>query len=291
MRIGLLSGEIARRASTGELFSAMAQYGFEATQLNFSSIPEADYTTNGQIEFPGYIDDALLALILESSKRHGVEITVCGGTFNMAHPNPEVREEGVKRFGGFALIAKKLNSRFISLCTGTRCREHLWRAHPDNSTPEAWADMMDTLVKCVKIAERHDITLAVETEAATVVDTPEKARKMMDEVGSGRLKMIMDCANLFHAGDAKKENVERITARAFEVYGGDVVIAHGKDIAESDGISFCPTGEGIVDYGQFTRLLREHNFKGDMLLHGIYDEGKLPRAYETIKKAMEENNL
>jgi len=286
MKIGVLSSEIARRANTNDLFFAMAKHGFVSTQLSFSSIPEINYNSTGQFEFPEKIDDAALALIGESAERHGVEITVCSGTFNMAHPDPAVREEGIKRFGGLAAAAKKLNSGFISLCTGTRCKEHLWRPHPGNSTPGAWADMIGTLKKCVEIAERHDITLAVETEAATVVDTPEKARRMMDEIGSKHLKMIMDCANLFHAGEAKKSNVNKIIAHAFEVYGNDVVVAHGKDIAESDGINFCPTGEGIVDYRQFIELLQKYGCKGDMLLHGVYDEGKLAQAYDTIKNAM-----
>ena len=286
MRIGLLTSEIRQCANTNDLFKTMAKYGFESTQLSFSSVPEANFISTGQHEFPGQIDDRVISIINESSKKHGVEITVCSGTFNMAHPDIEVREEGIRRFDGLAEAAQKLNAKFISLCTGTRCKEHLWRYHLDNSMPEAWTDMIGTIKKCVKIAERHDIILAVETEAATVVDTPEKARKMMDEVGSENLKMIMDCANLFRAGEAKRENVRRIVAHAFDVFGGDIVIAHGKDITESDGIEFCPTGEGIVDYTQFIELLRKHNYKGDMLLHGIYDESKLPYAYETIKKAM-----
>lgn len=286
MKIGLLASEIKQRANTDDLFEAIKKYGFESTQLSFSAIPELNFQSTGQIEFPERIDDKIISVIGAGAKRHGVEISVCSGTFNMAHPDREVREEGIKRLEALAHTAKKLNTKFISLCAGTRCRESLWVYHPENSTPGAWADMMVTMKKCVEIAERHDIILAVETEAATVVDTPEKARRMMDEIGSGNLKMIMDCANLFHSGEAKKENVQRTIARAFEIFGDDVVIAHGKDIANSDGIRFCPTGEGIVDYRQFIELLKKHNYKGDMLLHGIYDESKLPYARKTIQKAM-----
>ena len=126
----------------------------------------------------------------------------------------------------------------------------------------------------------------METEAATVADTPEKIRRMLDEVGSPNLKIIMDCANLFHAGEAKKENVKDIISHAFEIFGKDVVMAHAKDISESDGIKFCPTGEGIIDYTQFAQLLKKYNYKGDMLLHGIYDENKLAGCYNLIKEAV-----
>ena len=286
MRIGVLSSDITRRANTDELFGAIASYGFESAQLSFSSVPEANFIGSGQFEFPGRIDDEVISLIRESAKKHNVEIIAVSGTFNMAHPDYEVRKEGVERFAGLAKITQKLGVRFISLCAGTRRKESLWTYHPENSTPQAWDDMICTVKECVKIAESFDIVLAVETEAATVIDTPEKAKRMMNEIGSKNLKMIMDCANLFHAGEAKKENVNRIISHAFEIFGGDVVMAHGKDIAESDGIKFCPTGEGIVDYRQFIELLKKYNYKGDILLHGIYDEIKLARGFETVKKAM-----
>jgi len=98
--------------------------------------------------------------------------------------------------------------------------------------------------------------------------------------------MTMDCANLFHAGEAKRENVHRIVRHAFDVFGDDVVIAHGKDIMESEGIKFCPTGEGVIDYTQFIGLLKEHNYNGDMILHGIFDGVKMARGYETIANAL-----
>lgn len=184
---------------------------------------------------------------------------------------------------------KRLGVNIISLCSGTRYRDYLWTYHEDNGTYEAWADMLDSMKRATEIAEENGIVLALETEAANVVDTPEKARLLMDTVGSPYLKMIIDCANLFHAGKAKKENVQSIIAHAFEVFGKDIVIAHGKDIRESGGIEFCPTGEGIIDFDQFTRLLIKYEFKGDMLLHGIFDEEKMPYGYEVAAKAI--NNL
>jgi hypothetical protein len=33
-----------------------------------------------------------------------------------------------------------------------------------------------------------------------------------------------------------------------------------------------------VDFNYFAELLREFGYEGDMFLHGIYDEGKLPGA-------------
>ena len=285
MRIGLSSSDI-KRTSADNLFATIAKYGFTSTQFGFAYVTESNFEPTGKIELPDKIDDALISLIIESSKKYGVGIFACYGTFNMAHPDRNVRDEGIKRFDVLAGATQKLGCKYILVCSGTRHEDYLWRYHPDNSTREAWGDMIDTVKKCAKIAEKYNVVIAVETEASNIIDTPEKARKMMDEVGSANLKMTMDCANLFHAGEAKKENVQKIVRRAFDVFGDDVVIAHGKDIMESDGIIFCPTGEGVIDFTQFIGLLNAHNYKGDMILHGIFDGEKMARGYETIANAI-----
>jgi len=285
MKIGLSASDI-KRTGTDNLFAKIAKHGFASTQFGFAYITESDFEPDGQIELPEKIDDSLISLIKKSSEKYNVDIFATYGTFNMAHPDFEVRKEGIKRFEVIAKATKKLDCKYILLCSGTRYKDYLWRCHQDNATKEAWEDMIDTVKKCAEIAEKYNVVAAVETEASNIIDTPEKARKMMDEVGSENLKMTMDCANLFHAGDAKKENVEKIINHAFDVFGDDIVIAHGKDILESDGIKFCPTGEGIIDFKQFIGLLNKYNYKGDMILHGIFDENKMAYAYDVIKNAM-----
>ena len=291
MRVGILSGDFAP-TNIDSLFGKMQNLGFASAQLAFSSFIEIGFIPNGEIEIPEKIDAAIIAHIKKSAENHGIDIIACGGTFNMAHPDRRVRDEGLKRFKYLAESAGNLDCKIISLCTGSRNTGHLWRYHPDNNTPEAWADMIDTVKKAVEIAEKYNIVLAAETEMANIVNSPEKAKKMMDEVNSPSLKMIMDCANLFPAGEAKKENVRRIVRSAFDIFGGDIVLAHGKDISESsesfesDGIKFCATGEGIIDYKQFAELLREYNYKSDMILHGIFDESKMTRGIEVIRKSM-----
>jgi len=243
-------------------------------------VEETGFVPDGNIEIPGCVYERVLELIKLNAERYHVKIAAVNGTFNMAHPDADIRNEGLRRFEGFAQAVKALGCGMITLCSGTRNTESLWAPHPENGTEEAWKDLLETVTATVKIAEQLDIVLAVETEAANIIDTPEKARRLMDETGLQNLKMIMDCANLFHTGEAHEANVRRIMCHAFELFGRDVVIAHGKDIKDSNGIQFCGTGEGIVDFNYFAELLKEYDYKGDMFLHGIYDESKLPIALD-----------
>ena len=262
------------------LFQKMKERGFEAVQFAFSSIAETEFTPNGQIEIPAVIPSAAIRAVAENAEKYGIPVEVINGTFNMAHPDRGIREEGIRRFEILCRAAKELGAKYISLCSGTRNADHLWSPHPDNDTQEAWNDMLDTVSRCTKIAETYGITLAVESEASNIISTPERARRLMDTVGSPNLKMILDCANLFHAGEAHKENVRETLEHAFALYGNDIVLAHGKDIREGDGIDFCGTGLGIVDFAYTAALLEQYDFTGNMFLHGIYDENDMVRAGE-----------
>lgn len=281
MRIGICTTDL-KTMPAEQVFKKLSDLGTPVTQLSFASIAEMGFVPDGNIEIPAYVDEKVLQLIINSAKKYRVEIAAVNGTFNMAHPDSAVRAEGLRRFEGFAQAVKTLACGMISLCSGTRNPDSLWSPHCENGTAEAWRDMFETVKAAVKIAEKFGIILAVETEAANIIDTPEKARRLIDDIGSPNLKMIMDCANLFHAGEAYNENVHRIMHHAFELFGRDVVIAHGKDIKQSNGIEFCGTGEGIVDFAYFATLLAAYDYQGDMFLHGV-EEARIPAAIQYFK--------
>lgn len=267
------------------LFADIRALGFECVQFAFSSVTEADFIPTGQLELPGTIARETLSAVARASEKYGLPVGVINATFNMAHPDPAVREEGLVRLAVHLDAAKALGCPILSLCTGSRNPDHLWRPSPDNGTPEAWDAMFGTVRRAVELAERAGVTLAVESEASNVIDTPQKARRLMDEIGSARLRMILDAANLFHRGEARAENARRTLDEAFAAYGHDIAAAHGKDIRAGDGIDFCGTGLGIVDFAYMAGLLRSSGYRGDMFLHGIYDEADMPRALDAWKRA------
>lgn len=276
MRIGIATTDFTTLPGN-VLLDRIKGYGFEAVQLSLADVAEVGFVPNGEIEIPEILDPAAVAQVGRQARGRRLPLVALNGTFNMAHPDPAVRKEGLRRLEGLARAANALEVPLVTLCSGTRNRAHLWRPHPDNVTQEAWQDMMDTMEQAAGLAERYELTLAIETEAANVIDTPEKARAALDALGSPRVKMVLDGANLFHAGRAKPEYVEETLRHAFDLFGRDVVIAHGKDIRASEGIDFCTTGQGILDFPLMLQLLRTHG-DCDMILHGIEQEAQMPGA-------------
>ena len=286
MKTGVITTEF-HPMKAEELFQRVQSLGFESVQLSFASVIEADFISDSHMELPSGIPVKAVYKIKKAAYNNNISITACSGTFNMAHPDPHIHEEGVRRMDSLAAAARELGVKVISLCSGTRSVERLWSYHPDNGTGEAWADMTDTLKRIVETGESYGVTMAVETEYNNVVDTPERALRMLEEINSPRLGIIMDCANLFRPGEAYKNSVTAVMERGFKLLGKYTALAHGKDIRESEGIEFCPTGEGIIDYGLFLALLKKYAYKGDMILNGIYDQTLLSAGVAYIKKAAE----
>jgi sugar phosphate isomerase/epimerase len=160
-----------------------------------------------------------------------------------------------------------LGTEVITLSTGTRDPANMWRRHPDNDTPDAWHDMIAALREAVQIAEEHAVTLAFEPEVANVVDSAAKGRQLLDEIGAPRLKVVMDGANVFHAGDLPR--MREILEEAFALLGNDIVLAHAKDLSQDGEAGHEAAGTGLLDYDLYLSLLRRVGYRGPLILHAL----------------------
>lgn len=282
MEIGICTTDFSAQP-VESLFAKIAGYGFSQVQFDFASI--------GEEEMPERIDGSLIERILQAARDNRLEIVAVNGTFNIIDRDPAVRDRGIERFEVLARACCDLGCPILTLCTGTRSAESLWTGHPDNESELAWQDMMRSMRSLMAIAERYQITLGIETEAANVVSTPERARRLMDAFASPYLKVILDGANLFHRNTAYPENVRPTLKKAFDVLGHDIILAHGKDIAASSGIRFAAPGKGIIDFDYFLDLLKEYGYTAGMLLHGIEDEADIPFCVAFIQAKIAASGL
>lgn len=275
MKLGIFSPEV-NAENIPELFEKIQGYGFSEVQFDFLSVCDE--------EMPEEIPDSMIESIRICAAKNNVDIVAVNGTFNMAHPDIDIRINGLKRLQTIIEASNKLSCKLITLCTGSRNRTNMWVPHQDNETLEAWRDMVLVMEQALEIAEKYDVTLGLETEASNIVNTPAKARKLIDEMESSRLKVIMDCANLFRAGMAKKELVRPVIKEAFDLLGNDVVLAHGKDLLETPGIEFTGAGKGIIDFDYFFSELENIGYKDGFILHGIKQEKDIPFCVDYIIK-------
>ena len=233
-------GVFARSFPVGtadEVAEAIAASGFDCTQLNLSVI--------GRPTLDEELDDPAAQEIRDSFSRTGVRIWGVSGTFNAAHPDPTVRAAGVRACQALIRRAPALGSNAVTLCTGTRDVENMWRSHPDNTTAEAWADLVEVLGALIPVAEAAGVKLGIEPESGNVVRDAAAAHRLLTETfpGTTALSVVLDPANLLSMPTL--DDQERILGEAFELRSDRVGCLHAKDVVRS---GYSAPGVGGLDY-------------------------------------------
>ena len=269
-RLGIFAKTFPGNAPATVL-SATAAAGYGAAHYNMAC--------SGLAAMPDDIPAATAKSIAEAANSAGVSVVGLSGTWNMIHPDPAVRNAGMRRLEVLAKACSTIGTRLITLCTGTRDPDDQWRAHPENATPEAWRDLLASMERAVAIAERYDVDLGIEPELANVVDSAAKARRLLDEIGSPRLKIVLDPANL-----AEIETPERrraIVSNAIDLLADHIAMAHAKD-RNARG-EFVAAGSGVIDFPHFLGALQLAGFSGSLVAHGL-SAAEAPAAATFLKR-------
>lgn len=243
------------RPTVEKAFDAVIEHGLSCVQFNMACA--------GLPSLPDQIETDLATRISEAAKSRGISLAAVSGTYNMIHPDIQIRALGLRRLRVLASTCHKMGTEVITLCTGTRDPENMWRWHSDNTSSQAWTDLLHALDAALRIAEEYQVTLAFEPEQANVINTAARGNELLRSLQSSRLKVVIDPANLI----TSERSQHQILDEAFNLLGEHIIIAHAKDRAPDE--TFRAAGEGILDYKLYLSLLQSINFQGPIILHGL----------------------
>ena len=246
-----------QRDSLDAVFKAVVGHGFKAIQFNLACV--------GLPSMPAEIPSSVVEQIALAKNKYNLDMLGLSGTFNMCHPDPMVRKEGLQRLEELASHSKTIGTNFISLCTGTRHATDKWAYHPENNTKSAWLDMCDCLTKALQIAENHDIFLGIEPELANIVSNAHQAQRIIQEMKSKRLKIILDPANLFEQADVRV--IKQLIVQAIELLGPSIWMVHAKDRDEVGG--FTAPGQGIIPFEFLMEQVKAAGIDRPLVAHGF----------------------
>lgn len=269
MQLGVFAKTYAR-PTIEQVLDAVAADGFASVHLNLSSA--------GLPSMPDELDPAALDPIKAAADARGIAIATLSGTFNMIHPEPAIRRQGLDRLRVLAAAAAPLGTRIVTLCTGTRNPDNMWRGHPDNDTESAWADLLASIADAARIADEFDISLGIEPEPGNVVSSAARARRLLDQIGSPRLGIIYDPANLIEG--TAPDQVAAVLDDAFALLGDRIISAHGKDRDASGAV--VPVGQGVVPWPRVLAGLTAAGFTGPLILHGL-EEADVPATVDHLR--------
>lgn len=261
MEIGVFS-KTFETSDLRDTYRRMTGQGIYHTQFNLANA--------GLVTLPENIRDEDIEYIRKLTEEFGITIDAITGTFNMIDPDEEARRKGCGQLAVQCRIARELNIPVVTLCTGSKNPESKWKWHDDNLKRSSWDDLMRSTEAVLKYAEDNHVYLGVETEASNIINTPARARKYLDTVGSPWLKIIMDGANLFRPRQVP--DMKNVLSEAFDLLGGDIVLAHAKDFSLDGTLSFVAAGQGILDFPYYIELLKKSGYDGALIMHGLSEQ-------------------
>ncbi len=148
----------------------------------------------------------------------------------------------------------------------------MWKWHPDNVRKSTWDILVASMREAVKIADRHEVTLAFEPEHNNVVNSVARARMLLDEIDSPWLKVVIDPANLMRVDDFPR--MSEVLDEAFDWLGPDIVLAHAKN---PPGVQ---SREDMIPVLEYLQRIDPARLAYEILLSQLNKAGKLPDELE-----------
>jgi len=269
MRLAIFARTFHRN-TLEEVLDGVAASGIRDVQFNFSCA--------GMVALPSNHESSLLDRVIEAHQIRRLKMIAVSGTFNAIHPNSKLRNLLIQRCIKLIEACGYMKVPLVSLCTGTRCAEDMWTAHPENSTPSAWNDLCNTLEPLIEVAKANGVKLGIEPERSNVVCSAQRARQLLDEMRSPQLGVIMDGVNLIET--CEQDSQQTTLQKAFELLGEDIVSVHAKSVSLEK-----PINQGRLDWRLYFALLHELDYDGSVVLHNLLEKD-VPASKEFIEKSM-----
>ncbi|MDE5951182.1 MAG: sugar phosphate isomerase/epimerase, partial [Acetatifactor sp.] len=127
---------------------------------------------------------------------------------------------------------------------------------PECHGEQALQTFITNLRPIVKYAEQMGVVVAIEPVWKHIVCNPGRARRVLDEIASPNLQIILDPVNLLDISNYQEQ--EAIVEEAIDVLGPDVAMVHLKDyMPEGDKLKSMGCGLGMMKYEAVLKFIKE----------------------------------
>ncbi len=249
-----------------ERIADVHRLGFQCGHLALAKVID-EYPTTDEALTPGF------AMYLKNLfARNQVDIAVLGCYLNLANPNRQQLEKTVHRYMAHIRFASLLGCGVVGTETGAPNETYTYV--PECHGEEALQTFITNLRPVVRYAEQMGVILAIEPVWKHIVCNPARARRVLDEIASPNLQIILDPVNLLDISNYKEQIA--IVEEAVELLGPDVAMVHLKDYVVEDGkLKSVGCGFGQMDYTAVLKFMKERK----------------PFIHATLEDTTPENNL
>ena len=238
MRIGV-RGHDYGCASAEEMARRISEAGFCCFQLALHKAIDGFKPEYGLLN-PGFCCDVRLAF-----EKKGLDVAVLGCYIDPAVQDEEKRLSDVKRFNEQIMYCRQLGSSIVATET-SRCSEE------DRS--KQYELLLDSVRKMVAQAEKFGVFVGIEPVLVHTLNTPELAARLLSDVASPNLQIVLDPINLLCPENLDRQHA--IIDSCFDLFSDRIVAIHAKDVVIENGrFKPCVIGQGLFDHRYFYHKL------------------------------------
>ena len=269
LKLGIFTGvyaslpleEAARRIAADGFHGVVLEYGF------------------ADIRFDPWAPDWDKARqITRTLAKHNLKIAGLFGYYNVVDPDPARRQRGEQRMQVLIENWKQFDCPIISTETGTLNDKSEWLESPENATEKGYQTCRAALERLTKAAKKTGAIISIEAYWRNMIDSIARTERVLRDVPG--LKLVMDPCNYFRKDELSR--MDPMLEEMFRRLGKQIVLAHAKDVkASADGTDLPASGQGVLDYPLFLRLLAGLNRELYLIIeHLTLDD--VPRARDYV---------
>jgi sugar phosphate isomerase/epimerase len=265
----------------------LQQLAYEVSHAGFGTVQLALARAVSDITCtPGSLSPGLANHIGEAFHRNGVRIAVLSCNIDPIHLDSNERRQNIRKFKEYLRYCRDFGCSVVATNTGKLCT---YRSDfPDDYEKKAWGILRHSLYELAEEAEKWGVFVGIEPAASLVIHNSEGMHRMLEEVPSTTLGVVLDPCNLIHTGTVDKQN-ESIE-EAFSLLANRIVAFHVKDAGiRSQDFTRTPAilGEGDFNVPLFLSLAKKYKPFADMMLAGIEGEQQIRQSMDYFQQEWE----
>ena len=250
MNIGIRLHDTAGTSLDERLANAKAQ-GFSCVQLAMQkSVPGFKMD-----DAPRLLTDDLADEVRGKLAQYGIGCAVLGCYLNLATPDVEAYERTREIYFAHLRFARRIGALVVGTETGAPNTGY--KTEPACWTDEALELFIRRLTPVVRRAEEEGTLIAIEPVCRHIVSTAARAQRVLEEINSDSLRIILDAVNLLSPENCAYE--DSIIADAISRLDGRIDVLHMKDYDLVPGkadLAAMACGTGRMDYGRLLAYAR-----------------------------------
>lgn len=252
-----------------ERLKVVKEQGFSCAHVALSKVITENSVAESALT-PGY------AMYLKGLfAKNELDVAVLGCYLNLANPDPVQLKAIQNKYLANIRFAAQLGAGVVGTETGAPNVEYKFEEACWNE--ESLQIFIKNLRPVVKYAEQMGVLLAIEPVVRHIVCNPARARRVLDEIDSPNLRIILDPVNLLESYNYEKQ--DEIIDEAIELLGKDVAVLHVKDFVIRDGkLVSVPVGQGQCHWDRIMPYMK----KEKPFMHATLEDTKPDNAVAAL---------